>query len=84
MRPSVPRVAMTLVATVLDDSAEPLSQVEPLPRVGLLIGNEGFGLSNDVITLCQHKLTIPIVGGVDSLNVAVASGVVLYHFSRRG
>ena len=71
-----------MVATVLDERAERLSQVERMSRVGLVIGNEGFGLSEETVRICQRKVTIPIQSGVDSLNVAVASGVCLYHFSQ--
>jgi tRNA G18 (ribose-2'-O)-methylase SpoU len=74
---------LTLVATVLDEDAEPLDQVEWMERIGLVIGNEGFGLSDETISICQRKVTIPIESDVDSLNAAVASGVMLYHFSRR-
>ena len=73
---------VTLVATVLDEDAEPLSQVERMERIGLVIGNEGFGLSDETVSLCQRKVTIPLQSGVDSLNTAVASGIVLYHFSQ--
>ncbi len=74
---------LTLVATVLDEDAEPLDQVERMERIGLVIGNEGFGLSDETVSICQRKVTIPLHFGVDSLNAAVASGVVLYHFSQR-
>jgi len=74
---------LTLVATVLDEDAEPLSQVERMARMGLVIGNEGFGLSDETVSICHRKVTIPLQSNVDSLNAAVASGVVLYHFSQR-
>jgi tRNA G18 (ribose-2'-O)-methylase SpoU len=74
---------VTLVATVLDEDAEPLSQVERIERIGLVIGNEGFGLSDETVNICQRKVTIPLHSNVDSLNASVASGVVLYHFSHR-
>jgi len=72
---------ITLVAAVLDADAEPLPQMEVSGRIGLILGNEGFGLPNELIELCQRKAIIPIQANVDSLNVAVASGVLLYHFS---
>ena len=74
---------VTLVATVLDEDAELLSQVERIERIGLVIGNEGFGLSDETVSICQRKVSIPLQSGVDSLNAAVASGIVLYHFSQR-
>ncbi len=74
---------LTLVATVLDEDAEPLAQVESIDRIALVIGNEGFGLSDETVSICHRKVTIPLHSGVDSLNAAVASGIVLYHFSHR-
>ena len=52
-------------------------------REGRVVGAEGFGLSDATVIICQRKVTIPLQSGVDSLNAAVASGIVLYHFSQR-
>lgn len=73
-----------LAATVLDDSAEDLSHTYRAgagKRLGLLFGGEGYGLSEDVVALCQRKLTLPMRMGTDSLNVAVSAAVFLYHFT---
>ena len=68
------------VATVLDDSAEPLAHIRRPPRVALLLGNEAQGLSPHHIALCDRRATIPMRLGTDSLNVTVAAGIFLYHF----
>jgi tRNA G18 (ribose-2'-O)-methylase SpoU len=70
----------SLFATVLDANAEPLGEVRPSPRSLVVFGNEHDGLSRDWIDLCDRKITIPMRGGTDSLNVAVAAGIFLYHF----
>lgn len=67
-------------ATVLSDSATPLSQVRRTPRSVLLVGNEGYGLEEDTLAQCTHQITIPMQRGSDSLNVAMATGIFLYHF----
>ena len=41
-----------------------------------------FGLDESVIQLCDRKVTIPMQRGTNSLNVAVAAGVFLYHFTQ--
>ena len=51
-------------------------------RVAIVLGPEGPGLSEAVIGLCR-PLGIPMSGGFDSLNVSVASGIALHHFTRR-
>ncbi len=51
-------------------------------RVALLLGPEGPGLAAGVIARC-HPVGIPMSGGFDSLNVSVASGIALHHFTRQ-
>ncbi|MHC4996103.1 MAG: TrmH family RNA methyltransferase, partial [Planctomycetota bacterium] len=75
----------TLYATVLDEGATPLKAVErPSPpdpdRVGILMGNEVHGLDAGSADIAQHRVTIPMSLGVDSLNVSVSAAVFLYHF----
>lgn len=67
-------------ATVLSDTATPLSEVCRAPRSVLLVGNEGYGLEEETLAHCTHKITIPMQRGSDSLNVAMATGIFLYHF----
>lgn len=71
-----------LFATLLDESAEPLGQVTPTGNCALVFGNEDSGLQPEWTNLCDRRITIPMHGGTDSLNVAVAAGVFLYHFQR--
>jgi len=71
-----------LVATVLDDSAEDLRHVRIDGSVALLLGNEDAGLTADWIDLCDRRVTIPMRSGTDSLNVSVAAGICLHHFSQ--
>ncbi len=60
--------------------------IETLPnatrpdRIALLFGNEAFGLGPEWLGLCDRCLTIPM-SSADSLNVAVAAGIFLYHFT---
>jgi TrmH family RNA methyltransferase len=50
--------------------------------MGFLFGNEAQGLRPAEIDLAQRRLMIPMLRGTDSLNVAVAAGIVLYHFTQ--
>ncbi len=70
-----------LLATVLDEGAEPLQTASRGPRIGLLFENEAQGLSPEHIAACDRRVTIPMRLGTDSLNIAVAAGVFLYHFT---
>lgn len=55
-----------------------------LPQEGLIIiGNEANGISQAVEQLVTKKITIPNFGGAESLNAAVATGIVLSEFRRQ-
>lgn len=57
---------------------------EQLPaRTALVLGNEALGVSPGVAALCATWLRIPMAGGVESLNVAVAGAVVVFELFRR-
>jgi tRNA G18 (ribose-2'-O)-methylase SpoU len=58
----------------------PLAEATRPERVALLFGAEGPGLPEDLLRRCG-TVRIPMAAGVDSLNVATASGIVLHHFS---
>ncbi|MCS5637676.1 MAG: RNA methyltransferase [Myxococcota bacterium] len=49
-------------------------------RTALVLGTEGAGLSPEVLELADLRLGIGMAPGVDSLNVATASGIALHHF----
>lgn len=59
---------------------EPLSATTRPARLALLFGNEANGLGPDWLDLCDRQLTIPM-HGADSLNVAIAAGIFLFHFT---
>lgn len=69
-------------ATVLDSTATPLHEAHRSARFGLLFGNEHAGLTPEWIAHCQQRLTIPMDGDTDSLNVAIAAGIFLHQFTR--
>ena len=70
-----------LVATVLDPEAEPLARVRRAAKAGILFGGEAQGLEQRYVDLCSRRVTINMHLGTDSLNVAVAAGIFLYHFT---
>ena len=48
----------------------------------IVVGNEGKGISPALQTRLHHRLTIPAFGGAESLNAAVATGIVVSEFKR--
>jgi tRNA G18 (ribose-2'-O)-methylase SpoU len=69
------------IAAVLDPAAELLAAAPCPRRAAVLLGNEDEGLPADLVARCQRRVTLPMAEGVDSLNVAVAAGIVLCHFA---
>ena len=49
----------------------------------VVFGSEGCGISDDVLAACDEAVAIPMVSGVDSLNVGGAAAVFLYEASRQ-
>lgn len=73
-------LGFTLVGAVLDPAATPLAEATRPARLALVFGNEAEGIEADCLRFCDRLVTLPMSGGTDSLNVAVAAGVFLYHF----
>ena len=93
----LPVVAGMTIGAVMDCMAEAgLRTIAAVPRggedpdavdwhgsVGLFIGGEGPGLSDEVVNRCSMRVTIPMAVTVESLNVAVATGVLIYAARRQ-
>lgn len=69
----------TTVATVARNGVEPESVSGD--RFAVLIGPESAGLPPEVVDRCAHRVTIATPGVTESLNAAVAAGIVLYAIS---
>ena len=60
----------------------PFVDVRRPQRLGLVLGDEHEGIDADWLALCRRAITIPMRPGASSLNVAVAAGILVYHYSR--
>ena len=49
----------------------------------ILLGNEGGGLSQELVALADRQVKIPLRAGVESLNVAIAAALMLYEAQRQ-
>jgi len=70
------------IATAVD-RATPAQQIDLAQPVALFIGNEGSGLSPELASQCDDRITIPCPGPVESLNAAIAASILLYEASRQ-
>lgn len=57
---------------------DPLTSATPPHRLALILGAEGPGLPESLMAQCR-RISIPMVGGMDSLNVATAGAIALSH-----
>jgi len=58
-------------------------KVDYRERIALILGNEGKGLSEEVLSRVQTRIHIPMAAGIESLNVAVAASIILCEAARQ-
>ena len=73
---------LRMIATVPRGGDNP-EDIDWRGQIGLLVGGEGPGLSDDVVARCSGRVTIPMASTVESLNVAVAGGILIYAARRQ-
>lgn len=82
---SLRATGFTVAALALSDEAVTLEELASAPpaRLALVLGTEGDGLSRRTMAAVDLTVTIPMAGGVDSLNVAAAGAVAAYALRSR-
>jgi TrmH family RNA methyltransferase len=65
-----------------DAAGEPVESLSPPPRLALVMGNEGAGIAAATRDRADHLVALPIAAAVESLNVAVAAGILLHALRR--
>jgi tRNA G18 (ribose-2'-O)-methylase SpoU len=58
-------------------------QADLTPPIAILLGSEGTGLPDDLLAAADLKVAIPMTGTAESLNLAVAAGILMYEVRRR-
>jgi tRNA G18 (ribose-2'-O)-methylase SpoU len=71
------------IATVAEKAAVPLAEVRFEESDLIVFGSEVDGIPQDVLETCNLRTTIPQAGITQSLNLAVAAGIVLYEYLRQ-
>jgi TrmH family RNA methyltransferase len=69
-----------LISSSLEGSSN-YKSVQLQGKSAIVFGNEGSGIENSILDASDHLVKIPIYGKAESLNVSVAAGILLYHFS---
>ncbi len=76
------QLGVEVVATALSENSQRLEKANRNGPLIVLMGNERHGLPDDVLTLADRCVRIDMQLGTDSLNVSVAAGITMHHFSR--
>ncbi|TPR25478.1 RNA methyltransferase [Apilactobacillus micheneri] len=66
----------------LNENAFIYSEIVPSENFALIMGNEGNGMQDDLLKITDKNLYIPIKGNAESLNVAIASGILMFHLKK--
>jgi 23S rRNA (guanosine2251-2'-O)-methyltransferase len=66
-----------------DTEGEPVYKIDLKGRTALVLGGEGTGISRLLREHCDGMVAVPSTGRIDSLNVSVAAGVLLYEVRRQ-
>ena len=69
-------------AAVVDRDAVDIKTVDFRNGGGIVIGNEGNGLPEEIILKCTQRITIKMNGNIDSLNAAMATGIIMWELMK--
>jgi len=72
---------VTTSASVIDGD-ESITECSFSGKQAVFVGNEGNGLPKEVSARCSRRITIPMNGSINSLNVAMASGILMWEMRR--
>ena len=73
---------LPLFGSTLSSDSVPLDGVD-LSRGCIILGNEANGVSPELLAQCDRRVHIPMTGRAESLNVAVAAGILAYHSTQQ-
>ncbi len=70
------------VVAASEKSTEKYTQVNLKPPLAIVMGSEDVGVSPEILKQVDELVSIPVTGNVDSLNVSVAAGILIYEAIR--
>ena len=76
--PVLKKQRVEVAVTALHRDSKDYSILQGKSDVAIVVGNEGQGVSSEVIELADAVVTIPMFGKAESLNVAIASALLMY------
>ena len=73
---------VTFLAARLENS-QSIHDICPTGAVAIVIGNEGVGICQEVAEICDYSVNIPIQKDLESLNAAVAAGILIWNYRNK-
>lgn len=70
----------SIIGTALNGTELIMNKVRVPEKFGIVFGNEGNGLTQEIIDSCTQLVKIPIFGKAESLNVSIAAGILMYAY----
>ena len=67
---------------VADMDGENIFSYTPQGQIGVVVGNEGQGVSDELVSISKQKVKIPMQTGVESLNAAISGAVIMYQIAK--
>ena len=72
-----------IISTALIENTVDYKEMNLENKNAIIFGNEGNGVSAELLEISKQTIKIPIYGIAESLNVAIASGIVLYKWREK-
>ena len=76
----MPSILIPVYGALLD--GESIYAIDAVSEAVLIVGNESKGISKELLPMISQPVTIPKIGDAESLNAAVATGIILSHFRK--
>lgn len=73
---------MEIYGSVVSPDAEKLTEIPKKGNGILVIGNEGNGISEEILGVCTRHITIPMKGKAESLNASAAATILIWEFTK--
>lgn len=80
--PSLADEGFSIMGTALENASN-YKEVAVTQKMAFIMGNEGSGVQPNLLQQVDQRVSIPIYGKAESLNVAIATAIVLYHFAEK-
>ena len=65
-----------------DMNGENIFNFKSTEKIGIVVGNEGQGVSKEIANLCYKTVKIPMKEGIESLNAGVSGSLIMYEINK--